>query len=82
MDIQVKNLDHLRIVAGIVDQIGLKESLFIGQFDLLCHEGVELVEHLAYIYMALNCSICCSDTSSSTSFFGESFIVFAPKLCH
>ena len=27
MDIQVKNLDHLGIVAGIVDQIGLVEEL-------------------------------------------------------
>ena len=27
MDIQVKNLDHLGIVAGIVDQIGLVEEI-------------------------------------------------------
>jgi len=27
MDIQVKNLDHLSIVAGIVDQIGLVEEI-------------------------------------------------------
>ena len=27
MDIQVKNLDHLGIVAGIIDQIGLVEEI-------------------------------------------------------
>ena len=27
MDIQVKNIDHLGIVAGIVDQIGLVEEI-------------------------------------------------------
>lgn len=27
MDIQIKNLDHLGIVAGIIDQIGLVEEI-------------------------------------------------------
>lgn len=27
MDIQIKNLDHLEIVAGIIDQIGLVEEI-------------------------------------------------------